>query len=117
MKYQLVIKSRFYIFILIVIIAVLLSIIFFQNRYSFEKYQIESLEGSNKVVWYKVISPVKNNAKSYLIIKTDAVEGPSNPDTTRVDNEKITSVLQILQSQNVLYNQNKNLIHESEKSK
>lgn len=100
--------------ILLAVVLIVLIVNFLKGKSSFNKDFDPSntqVGTSKKVVWYKLVIPIKNENKGTLFIKTD--DGVY--DTTRVSLIQTAAIHSILEKKSVLYNAvTNNLIISSE---
>jgi hypothetical protein len=77
-----------------------------EKSFNSNDLQIEKLDSMNlttsfkNVIWYKIITPVKNETKGYLFLKTE----DGNFDTTRISTLQTSVFTSLLNEKNIQYN-------------
>lgn len=102
--------NKLIVFLLLIILGILVFLVFvnIKSGKSFDSndLQIEKLDSLNlrssfkKVIWYKIITPVKNEAKGYLFLKTE----DDNIDTTRISTLQTSVFTSLLNEKDIQYN-------------
>ena len=70
------------------------------NNQSFSRNELDRPHLSQKIKWYKIIQPIKNESKGYLFIQTV----DEKYDTSRVNSSQISAIISMLQYPDIVYN-------------
>jgi hypothetical protein len=102
--------NKIILIVMILILGVLCYLVFnftkSENSFQSNELQEKKLNdpsliiNSKKILWYRIITPIKNDTKGYLYFKTD--DGLF--DTTRINQVQIAVVTSILTQKGILYN-------------
>lgn len=94
---------------LLIIIIIFLAVIFFVGRKDYGSFTNEHAESTDtvqlvsvpeKITWYKIISPVKNEGKGFLYLKT---ETNTAIDSSRISPAQAAAFTGLLKEKEVLF--------------